>query len=215
MSSLESYYILYFDVMGYCNKITRDEIGFLKNIKNLFLRSTEKEWDIVIRTFSDNIMACVKTSSTNGLKFLCHYAARIQELMLRTNELLLRGAITKGSLYFDKKFVFGKGLVRAAKLEEKVAKYPRIIIDETLNNENYIKNSQYTLLTDKDSYKYINFLNYYNPNINLNGERNKNWVRLKESIKNCISDLNKPDCIEKKDWLMNYYDKIKEKYNLQ
>ena len=215
MGELDEYYILYFDVLGYCNKISKNEEGFLQDIRNLVLRSTEKDWDVTIRIFSDNVLVCKKCYDKNALKFLCHYAARIQELMLRNKALLLRGAITKGKLYIDDKFVYGAGLVDAVGLEEVCAKYPRIIISEKLKEEGYIKQSKYTILVDDDKHNYINFLNYYHPEINSNGERDENWKTITRSIDSCLNELNNYKLAEKKEWLEKYVKKIKSEYNLQ
>lgn len=215
MCKLNSYYILYFDVLGYRNKIFSDEKGFLYAIKELFRRCTEKKWNAIIRTFSDNVMVCVKDCGEGALKFLCHYASRIQELILREHGLLLRGAITKGNLYFDDQFVYGTGLVSAVELEEKDAVYPRIIIDKKLDSENYIRCSQHTVLADNDRYHYINFLNYYDPKINPNGKRDKNWIQLSDSIRKAIDEMNQNSSLDKKrSWLSTYYTNIKSKYNL-
>lgn len=215
MCKLGEYYILYFDVLGYCNKIKENEENFLDDIKNLVDRSTEKKWNVTIRIFSDNVLVCKKSSEKNALKFLCHYAARIQELMLRNKALLLRGAITKGDLYIDDKFVYGTGLVDAAELEEKQALYSRIIISEKLDKEEYIKQSEHTILVDDDKHNYINFLNYYHRGINSNGERDENWKTLNQSIYRCLKELNDNKLTEKKKWLENYVNKIKIKYDLQ
>lgn len=198
MCTLDEYYILYFDVLGYCNKIYAKEKTFLEDIQNLVLRSTEKDWEVTIRIFSDNVLVCKKCKEPNALRFVCHYAARIQELMLRNNALLLRGAITKGNLYIDDKFVYGTGLVDAVKLEESVAKYPRIIIDEKLKGEEYIKHSKHTVLVDADKNYYINFLNYYHPAINRKRDRKKNWAALDKSISKCLKELSDGNLAQKK-----------------
>jgi len=54
--------------------------------------------------------------------FLCRY--------LLSQGLPCRGAITTGSLYHDGRFVVGPALVDAVRLEQSVAIYPRIIIDD-------------------------------------------------------------------------------------
>lgn len=214
MCNLDKYYILYFDILGYCNKIRENEKNFLSDVKNLVERSTEKEWRVTIRIFSDNVLVCKKYDEEDALRFLCHYAARIQELMLREKALLLRGAITKGILFIDDKFVYGTGLVDAVELEEKDAQYPRIIVDKKLNNEEYIIRSKFTILADKDEYRYINFLNYYHPNINSNGERDNNWAKLEKSVSKCLEELDKYNLIEKESWLQEYIEKIRNEYNL-
>lgn len=215
MQKLNSYYILYFDVLGYRARISSDEEGFLTAIKDLFKRSTEKNWNVIIRTFSDNAMVCIEESCVGALRFLCHYASRIQELILRQHGLLLRGAITKGNLYFDEKFVYGTGLVDAVELEENIAIYPRIIIDKKLENENYIICSKHTVFIDTDNCRYINFLNYYDPQINPTGERDNNWKKLQSNIEKTIEEMNNNTNLNKKrEWLIAYYANIKSKYKI-
>lgn len=43
---------------------------------------------------------------------------------------LVRGGITIGDFYIDDMFVWGAALVKAYELEEKIAVYPRVILDE-------------------------------------------------------------------------------------
>lgn len=45
---------------------------------------------------------------------------------------LLRGALTVGPLHHSKKHVVGPALVEAYRMESKVAKYPRVLIDEKI-----------------------------------------------------------------------------------
>jgi hypothetical protein len=75
--------------------------------------------------------------------------------------ILLRGAITKGLLYHEKNIVFGPALVRAHQLEQYTANNPRCILDApfvtdleknlTPSDENLIRN----FTEDADGYKYF------------------------------------------------------------
>ena len=61
--------------------------------------------------------------------------------MIQYNEddLFCRGAVTKGSLYYDEHFhfVFGSGLAKAYEMESEFANYPRIILDDALKPPSY------------------------------------------------------------------------------
>ena len=48
---------------------------------------------------------------------------------------MLRGGVAIGQLYIDEVMVWGKALLTAYELEDKVANYPRVIIDEDVVNE--------------------------------------------------------------------------------
>lgn len=99
--------------------------------------------------------------------------------------------------------------------EKEIAGYPRIIIDRKLGNEDYISHSRHTIFSDKDDYRYINFLNYYDPQINPNGDRDGNWIQLKRSIEQVIADMSSnQNLTQKRLWLSSYYDNIKSRYNL-
>lgn len=83
---------------------------------------------VLITTFSDSIVfSCPATSDglTNFRYFLI-------KLLVYTSEfsLLLRGGMSCGPLIHSEKKVFGPAMNRAYLTESKVAKYPRIAVDE-------------------------------------------------------------------------------------
>lgn len=87
--------------------------------------------------------------------------AQIQ--MLEDKKLLLRGGITYGNLYHDRRYVFGSALQRAYKLESEIARYPRVIIDQSVfdfldgkSSKEELKKHQ-RLLKDEDRAVYINY----------------------------------------------------------
>ena len=50
--------------------------------------------------------------------------------LLCQSQILLRGGIAVGKLYHDRQIVFGPALVKAYQLENNIAVYPRVVIDE-------------------------------------------------------------------------------------
>ena len=56
----------------------------------------------------------------------------IQRGFVTTYGLFLRGRIKRGSLSINRDYVFGQGIIDVVVIEEKLAIYPRIIVDEEL-----------------------------------------------------------------------------------
>lgn len=88
--------------------------------------------------FSDNILFFAPYKDEIDMQNLyMNLLYGLSEFLIKytKEDIFFRGGITKGNLFYDEKihFVFGSGLVRAYSLESEVAKYPRIVIEESLN----------------------------------------------------------------------------------
>ena len=78
---------------------------------------------------SDTICLYVDSSITNSLAGLISTCDYLQvRLLRRKTPILLRGAIIKGKIYAKEDITFGPGVSKAYLMEEKTAKYPRIIL---------------------------------------------------------------------------------------
>lgn len=89
-----------------------------------------------VTQFSDSVIISYKKNGTTGgigvLRMLKD--VHMLQLQLIPKGILLRGAITSGLLYHDKDFVFGPALNDAVTLE-RLANYPRVILDGELLDE--------------------------------------------------------------------------------
>lgn len=75
---------------------------------------------------------------------------------------LVRGGITIGDFYIDDTIVWGPALLRAYELEDKLAIYPRIILDETVTSVlsiSTIKND--FVRVDKDGFRFLNYMDIW------------------------------------------------------
>lgn len=149
---IKEYYIAYFDLLGYKNFFRNhpDEVeNFLQyiheavSLTDAYIQEVNSspvaiqfgKLFIRIKVFSDNILLCLETTTTDMeyprfLAFLT-IIADIQRNFILKYGLFLRGGITIGKLSFNEDYVFGQGLIDAVELEEK-AIYPRIIIGQTV-----------------------------------------------------------------------------------
>ena len=156
---VKNHIVLFLDILGYSNlleecKDNQEENYYLDKIYGIMAtlskyieqrhEAIDQDNDKLHLTrfkslvFSDNILFFAPYDNEVDMENLyMNLLYGISEFLVQyTKEnIFFRGGITKGNLYYDEKlhFVFGSGLVKAHYLENKIAKYPRIVIDNDLN----------------------------------------------------------------------------------
>ncbi len=192
--------IAYLDLLGVKNKIKEDylddylnlldkiyleTIDRLKKIQSLF--ESEKVpllENFKIKIFSDNILLALPVDNsdektlTGKCALFIMFIAVMQCHFLQYVEIL-RGGITIDKLFIDDKFVYGNGLLTAYYIEDNIAIYPRVIVDNKILKR--IKNEDFKLLyiaQDTDCNYYINYL----LDLFLNEKRNKNIDYIRRRI---------------------------------
>lgn len=140
MENRGEYVIVYMDLLGTTSKIkSQNSEEALKSIKNIYEQSVQlftknlAEEKIQVKVFSDNIILAKETTANvppiaPGVLEMISFAAAFQMIAM-LHGWSIRGGITVGELYIDDIFVWGKGLLKAYELEDKIAINPRIIID--------------------------------------------------------------------------------------
>lgn len=190
------HYIGYMDILGYKDFFEHHEDeteSFLNTIEGAFEETvaeiekngkneadSKDEFKPIIRVFSDNILIAIKcrrTTTDNYMPYLnlIKLMSNIQLRFITKYELVLRGAVTKGLFYSNKRLVFGKALVLAHEMERK-AVFPRIIVERSdieeiidfvnLNTDNEQQGLRQvisvllstSLAKDGDDYYFINYL---------------------------------------------------------
>lgn len=171
---LKTYYIAYFDILGYKNFFDdkeNDVLEFLNNMihvcdETLFkadINSLQYNSKFIVKTFSDNFIIMLEAyENTDDYAILQIYArilAQLQIQFLEEYRILVRGSITKGEAYIDENIVFGNGLIRAVTLES-TAIFPRIVVDhgcfakETCDN---LCSNDNWLAKDEDEEYYVDY----------------------------------------------------------
>jgi hypothetical protein len=87
----------------------------------------------VVTQFSDSVVVSYLVKQIGSLEEMLYDILHLQ-LSLVYRGIFIRGAVTKGKLYHDADFVFGPALNEAVELE-KVAMYPRVIVERELLSE--------------------------------------------------------------------------------
>ena len=85
----------------------------------------------------------------------------------REFDCLIRGAVTIGPLYHESGLIFGQGLVSAYDMESCVAKYPRIIVDDTvLNGAPAGRDAETSMFQDDDGRWCLDYMTAYLESLN-------------------------------------------------
>lgn len=153
--------IAYFDILGYKEMVRSEDFNenlLISRIKYL----TEIVYDTKVMTtkwtkwrayfFSDNYAIVVKYTEdgfVRELENLMYILRTIQCEFISLYGIMIRGAITHGTIFSGKKFIYGDGLIKAYEIENSVAIYPRIIIDGDLINKclMYVRRNSNKIIT--------------------------------------------------------------------
>lgn len=166
MPLLSKYVVAYIDLLG-IKKLIKNEPDAIAlsmhDVYTVFIEVVSQLPDkdeIKIKIFSDNIIITRRvTESIENQRANLHQIIALVEafqyLLLYRSRSLVRGGIVIGNLYIDDVFAIGQALVDAYYLEDKIAIYPRIIIDDSLSP--IINGNAHTLI-DMDGLRYIDFL---------------------------------------------------------
>ncbi|HSZ24681.1 MAG TPA: hypothetical protein VK766_03130 [Cytophagaceae bacterium] len=204
--------VCFFDILGFSN-IVKNEILDAKEITQLFLEITliinEYKYDNIQCTyFSDSIVISIgrPALSTRQLKLITEILIKFLKY-----KLVARGAMVYGKVIHTSEFIFGPALVRAALLE-KESKFPRIILDQSLDEE-FLPTRGNTQIKHRNFYNDYMFVkkdetdgHYY---VDLIGE-----IRKKQNSKELIDILNHlvVDGLKSKDQkIIEKYKWLKEK----
>lgn len=171
----DTYIVAYIDLLGVSNKIkSDDQLLAMNKLHNLYSFSVgtikkiqiEENKDIQFKIFSDNIIIAKKLSTEvmqrkRDIRSLLMCAGHFQELSASSSVgWLLRGGISIGQLFIDDVMVWGEALLKSYYLEDKIANYPRIIVDMKVVDE-IVYDGQLSgyLRKDFDNLYFLNFLN--------------------------------------------------------
>lgn len=160
-----NYCIAYLNILGATQKICNDkDFNFLNHL-NMFMEDAiqesgggifPKKEKIFVKIFSDNILLAIELKENDKEKdhkmaVLFNTVANIYNEVLRYG-YLMRGAIVEGEFFHNDIIIYGKGLVEAVHLEEKVADVPRILVKTNVSEPN----SYYYLMQDADKELFLN-----------------------------------------------------------
>ena len=175
----------------------------------------------VVTQFSDSVVVSYRVGEVGGLANMLYDVLHLQ-LALVQRGLLIRGAITQGPLHHDKDFVFGPALNEAAELE-KVAMYPRVIVDRELLSKAGISTAQIVksgsstaretaslVAQDLDGLFYVDYFHVHPEDFSDEwSDLSEYLISLREVIK-ALSSKRQPSLRMKHSWLRQKFNTVAE-----
>lgn len=205
--SLQYWVVGFFDILGFSSMVEEDSKSTEPQYLPIFLEALDviaedsKKSGLEIRIFSDSIIVATPLSPQNVLDVI-DAAAKLQCFFLQRN-ILIRGGISYGKHYATANLMFSQALVAAYRIESKLARFPRIVIDrDALNfawhhenaNEELHGRIRNSVLIDRDGAPFVNYLSA------------ETLINLTPHIRTCIEANTQPDetVLEKMRWLLDY-----------
>jgi hypothetical protein len=141
-------YVAFVDILGFSNHVRQSEhspseaqklVNIMGRISNrwadegLLHTHTVLGDDFKSQSFSDcTVMS--EAATPKGLHYLLFMVTQFA-LDLLANGFLFRGGIAKGALHHSDAAVFGPAFLKAYDLEQNVADYPRIVVDQNTHQD--------------------------------------------------------------------------------
>lgn len=222
----KTYAVAYLDILGISNRIKSNKTAQLESLNvlhNLYthiigLSSSEngiKKYEgIKFKIFSDNIIIAKELSGqaqADDVTILLNCVSNfLCAAVGDTVGWLVRGGVTIGDFYIDDTIVWGPALLRAYELEDKIANYPRVILDDSIT---YLLKSNSMgldfILQDEDGMNYLNYMSIWH----FSGEIVKNaFEQMKSEARR--PDGTYPDKVfQKLCWHMKYINQELDRKN--
>lgn len=211
----KEYYIAFLDILGFSNLVRTVEMS---EIHKVFQRikvakrittcwpsdiPQNELYDITKHTkfvfFSDSIVCAIPSSMPRALECVASNCMLIQHaLWTASTPVWVRGAIVKGKMYCNGNEMFGPGIVDAYRLEENLAKNPRIIMTrDTYHQGTTDTGEDICFISDtEDGLKMVETLRYFTyPELSV----------VIGQIKQCLASETDPRIREKYIWARDYF----------
>ncbi len=232
-------FLLYIDILGFTHYISESvtDNDLLRRLFSAIEKPSKIEseqyilldigdlsqTEVEISHFSDTVVLTTE-DSYRGLLYLLMYSIKVYYRLIKLN-LYFRGSIVSGQIIHTKDNIIGPSLIKAYNLEQNIAKYPRVIIDEsalylidneTKERQKYIK--RFIRNDDTDNQKYVHVLFAYGQmkfEVNQCNELFKSINYNIEKAKKIVDSELSISIISKYIWFSNYMSDVTGKPNLE
>lgn len=199
--------LAFLDVLGFSEMVERDSRStapkFLPTFVEIFEHvAREAKGEISLRMFSDSIVIEAALKPENVVRII-EVIGELQRRFLEKH-ILLRGGVAFGKHFMNEYVTFSQALISAYRLENRIARFPRVVISNDLLNytwhhadttatlQDWLREQ---LLVDRDKATFINYLSC-------------GWLQTRRShVEHCIhaEPHSHETVLEKMRWLLDYY----------
>jgi hypothetical protein len=180
---------------------------------------------MTVKFFTDNIVIGLQQTCWDEMELLnlCWFVANYQ-MEMACKGFFIRGGISVGTLFSNDSIVFGNALLKAYKLENTKACYPRIIIDPILKESvekqlatkiDWFRNTvNFQLMRDVDDCLFVNYLHKtfethrrrdFQPGFAYYPNEDKIMIHRRQVERRLKEVRSKPEIWSKYFWVANYH----------
>lgn len=207
--------IAFIDLMGIkeriCSQYTLRAIWMLiKSIASVCKNNSR----LYYKAFSDNIVICEQIDPNEpfiAIDDVLYVVNEIELFMFHIEFPFIRGSVVAGEIFYDDDYVFGDALLKAYRIEQCEANFPRIIVDPSIFDLIGSKRIDY-VIADRDGLFFYDFMmaKIDSGNSSLRGIRT-----LKANIIwNLKVNRNNSTIVSKMEWLVNYFNESCKQHNI-
>jgi hypothetical protein len=218
-------YVLFMDILGFSNIVgisasSIDEatklIDAVEGIAEFKTKYAANEPDdLRTQAFSDCLVMS-ENASPDGLAHLMS-AASHAAVELIASGIFVRGGLAKGLLYHTDQVVLGPALIKAYQMEETIARYPRILVDQAVHEDcgkpDHKKafsawSVEPKIAVSDDGPPFLDVLNFIRHEIELAGDKefsDNGRKAIEAALKKSIYE---PRHFEKMRWLAIYWNVV-------
>lgn len=216
--------VSYFDILGFRHMIDTWRPEQIKSGLDALLALSSQDFPLRrltlrgLSTFSDHVVRTVPLDGLGGDEILATVQFELSEIQriqanLAVNGIFVRGAMTRGPIYINDEIVFGPALVQAYEMEQRVAIYPRIVVDRAtviagmqsvVGKENMTRLCEDYLFYGDDEHWSVNYLQ-------SGDELGERLTLLKEHsrvLRRNLSEISDSAVLAKFRWLANFQNSI-------
>ncbi|MBB5463668.1 hypothetical protein [Paraburkholderia sp. Cpub6] len=216
--TLEYSVVGFLDILGFSAMVEKDSCSDEPKYLPVFLgvfeelaASVDKD-GLDVKMFSDSIVIAAALEPRNVIGVI-KVASALQRLFLK-RRILLRGGVAFGKHFSNANIMFSQALVNAYLIESKIARFPRVVIDESVLNFAWHHNSTDDVLKqeirdnvvkDRDGAMFVDYLT------------EATLGELTSHVQACIEGNTSPHetILEKMRWLFDYHNHCANSYTLQ
>jgi hypothetical protein len=228
--------VAYFDILGFSAAIKKTSSEDGEEITTQSSRicdlldcidknkSRNHEDTRVMHHFSDTIVISYLITQTSSVfMILLEILQFCMEIL--SYKFLLRGSVVSGKIHHDQNKVFGPALIRAHKNEQKLAIYPRIIVDEGViklsrkyhgsqnspkMEESYVKG---LLQKDFDGFYFIDYFKAVETEFDNGIDGMPIYIEYLRDTIETLKEKDEPDLQSKYFWLREKYNSMIDYYH--
>ena len=220
----------YLDILGFSDLVARipseperftDLLGVLREFQTLSRNYGDGGYyGREVTAFSDSVVVSCPVHKENAAKVLCQDVVWLIRSLLKRG-IIVRGGVAVGRMYHHQNVVLGEAMIEAHRLEQTVAIYPRVVVQDAVNYAErlwfpsepphcFTSHARPSIAVDHDGISFLDAFSvefhmapFLDSSTDFFSQTRVHLVRLRDEAR----DARVPGPLVKVNWLVNQFNK--------